>query len=684
MQVAASPFSTSIHSQYHPYYQLHAPGPQDHELKRQYLTLLPAAQIIEICLTFDAYVPPYAKTTIWPLDLNAAVAALRKSASDNADSVEKEKSLTGEVVKDVPAIMASLRSPEPQGNSSSQSESTPTTEPQISDEHSESTSAPIHATPSQAPTAASPPVVGKSPTSMNEPDSGITEGDRPKEAIPAEASVPVPPTPTPTTPQAQPQLAQSSQPVPLQPTYPHQAYNYGHPPGAYPHTPYYAGGYHYPYAFPTMQNGYPHQPLTPQPSAAFSPLQPSTYGIMPPPTHPHTQQHPEGMGMDDLPSYEEMIGEALMECNDLEGWAPKDLFNWMAGRYPLQSNFRPSASQALQKAFKRGRFEKSSNGKYRLSASWEGGSTSRRTTRRPQTMNGAVANPASMPPFTNAPLIHPQGRPLASQSLFTKQPLGFSQYSGYSTSQPRASTSTAPGTAAAAQAAVGSSSSSTINKPPSTENVAAYEAAQSILKAINFGGLLKIPTEQGKEDSSAPLLHPPQPQQPQVGDGVEHLLSHVQAALAGSMPPVPASATIQHTPVAPIEAHQDPRAELQAQLALLSAQLAELAQTEEVRIAAQPQPQPTIATAPPDPPLIPPVPFTTTTAIGPSMHSLSLPSQSGMAVISSSASTSTISGRRHPPSTHPEPTTAIASAASDPLLPQAEESDEDDDMEEII
>lgn len=68
-----------------------------------------------------------------------------------------------------------------------------------------------------------------------------------------------------------------------------------------------------------------------------------------------------------------MIVEALIECTDPEGCAPKDLFTWMASHYPLQSNFRPSASQALQKAYKRGRFEKTSSGKYKLKATWEGG-----------------------------------------------------------------------------------------------------------------------------------------------------------------------------------------------------------------------------------------------------------------------------------------------------------------------
>ena len=68
-----------------------------------------------------------------------------------------------------------------------------------------------------------------------------------------------------------------------------------------------------------------------------------------------------------------MIVEALLDCGEAEGAAPKDLFTWMASRYPLQTNFRPSASQALQKAYKRGRLEKRSGGKYRLNANWEGG-----------------------------------------------------------------------------------------------------------------------------------------------------------------------------------------------------------------------------------------------------------------------------------------------------------------------
>lgn len=166
------------------------------------------------------------------------------------------------------------------------------------------------------------------------------------------------------------QRTHPAQTAPPQPAYPHQPYGYGHHQAAYPHTPYYpphSTGYPYGYGYPPqMQNGYHHPP---QPAPTY-PAQPTPYTSVVPGPQPH---HQDGAGVDDLPSYEEMIVEALTGCTDPEGWAPKDLFSWMASRYPLQSNFRPSASQALQKAYKRGRFEKSSNGRYRLNASWEGG-----------------------------------------------------------------------------------------------------------------------------------------------------------------------------------------------------------------------------------------------------------------------------------------------------------------------
>jgi hypothetical protein len=79
------------------------------------------------------------------------------------------------------------------------------------------------------------------------------------------------------------------------------------------------------------------------------------------------------MALEDLPSYEEMIVEALEACTDPEGAPPKNLFMWMQAHYPLHTNFRPSASQALQKAFKRGRLGKTESGKYFINQSYSGG-----------------------------------------------------------------------------------------------------------------------------------------------------------------------------------------------------------------------------------------------------------------------------------------------------------------------
>lgn len=271
-------------------------GAHDIELKRQYLSLLPPHQIIEICLTFDAYVPPYAKITIWPSDLSVAIAALQKNLSLSEKTSE-----------------ASIAGPDTQA----QPDVSGVVDPRPPDREHPST-----------------------PSVAAQKSSETTSSDSAADPVPSES------TPT----------IQSQPNQPLQTITPQ--------PYAYPHTPYYPPGYTYPFAYPSPQNGFLHPtpyPPHPTPYASTAP---------PPPPHPPL---PESLGTDDLPSYEEMIVEALIESTDPDGSAPKDLFTWMAARYPLQSNFRPSASQALQKAFKRGRFEKSSNGKYRLNATWEGG-----------------------------------------------------------------------------------------------------------------------------------------------------------------------------------------------------------------------------------------------------------------------------------------------------------------------
>lgn len=165
--------------------------------------------------------------------------------------------------------------------------------------------------------------------------------------------------------------------APSQGPYPHLSYGYPQmqPLPAYPHTPYYTPFSH-PHSFP------PH-PSAPYAQTTYSPSQ-SGQASFPPFTGVPLARHPHPIGVpsadhggipaDDLPSYEDMLVEALIDLNEPDGSAPKSLFTWMASRYPLHSNFRPSASQALQKAFKRGRLEKGSNGKYRLNASWDGGS----------------------------------------------------------------------------------------------------------------------------------------------------------------------------------------------------------------------------------------------------------------------------------------------------------------------
>ncbi|KAF8322677.1 hypothetical protein DL93DRAFT_1038071 [Clavulina sp. PMI_390] len=148
--------------------------------------------------------------------------------------------------------------------------------------------------------------------------------------------------------------------------------------------------------------GGPPQP-TPVPTYATAYANSATGGVgYGPPgpgrIQPHRNQTgrpPNGPGSGGMPSYEEMIVAALEESREPEGLAPKTIFDYMASHWTLMNNFRPSASQALQKAYKRGRLEKV-GGKYRMDPTWEGGNTSKRTTRRPQMGDGenSTAGPA--------------------------------------------------------------------------------------------------------------------------------------------------------------------------------------------------------------------------------------------------------------------------------------------------
>ncbi|KAF9778626.1 hypothetical protein BJ322DRAFT_477513 [Thelephora terrestris] len=273
---------------------------------------------------------------------------------------------------------------------------------------------------------------------------------------------------------------------------------------------------HYPHPSPQVPP-YPHAPYYGH--GQYHP--PSMPGFLPPPMHYGTMYtrppvtRPDG-STEDLPSYEEMIVNALMEHPDPEGAPPKDLFAWMAARYPLQTNFRPSASQALQKAFKRGRLEKGPGGKYRLNASWEGGSTSRRTTRRPLTHQVVVPPPHQPSPFTQIPL------PPHGQFNY--------QHPGYPGQQHKLEHAPLNQDTSAASTVIDESG----------EGSDAWEAAQNILKALNFGGLLQQVEQQAQQ--------------------------------AAAVEKTPVETCLDVTPI------KDERAALQSDLVLLAAQLAEVSE----------------------------------------------------------------------------------------------------------
>ncbi|KAF9065270.1 hypothetical protein BDP27DRAFT_65893, partial [Rhodocollybia butyracea] len=279
-------------------------------------------------------------------------------------------------------------------------------------------------------------------------------------------------------------------------SYQPQRFSYAAQP-AYPHTPYYAQSSWSSYTQPPYSVTHPYVP-------------PAVL----PPTSLHPPHYPESTMSstppEDMPSYEDMIVEALNDdVRDPEGLAPKELYIWMSNHYPVQANFRPSASQALQKAYKRGRFEKSSSGKYRLNPNWKGGNTTRRTTRRPQTHASSVAAarfPSLLPPSSKSSTYsHPSSYSLSYLPATTAQPA---------------------------------------DPHPEEDLGDAYEAAQHILRALNFGGeMLKMPVDHEDEAVST--------------SQAARTSSHVDTN--------PSSADVESV-----------RAELQVQLVVLAAQLSEI------------------------------------------------------------------------------------------------------------
>ncbi|KAJ3717605.1 hypothetical protein DFJ43DRAFT_1098960 [Lentinula guzmanii] len=257
----------------------------------------------------------------------------------------------------------------------------------------------------------------------------------------------------------------------------------------------------------------------PQP---YGPTQP--YAPPPLPIHRQQPHYQETQSSDEMPSYEDMIVEALNDVRDPEGLAPKDIYSWMVDHYRVQANFRPSASQALQKAYKRGRFEKSLTGKYRLNPHWKGGNTTRRTTRRPQSHSNSLPPPpphTRHPSFPNSQLNHANKMPAFLQPSYM---LSYPPTAGQQSHLPE--------------------------DDPAGDIGDAFEAAQHILKALNFSGDL-LKSSHGPKEDSTPA--PP--------------ISLLELA----------TENVADTSVE-VEMNADGvRAELQAQLLLLAAQLSEIA-----------------------------------------------------------------------------------------------------------
>lgn len=98
----------------------------------------------------------------------------------------------------------------------------------------------------------------------------------------------------------------------------------------------------------------------------------------------------------------------------------------------------------------------------------------------------------------------------------------------------------------------------------------AWEAAQNILKAINFGQLFQISNEENKAGEPSTSVNPVSQHVP--ADGPDKPSSALGAVIPGELAAVGGAA---------VELDAEQRAALQARLALLAAQLAELADVSE-------------------------------------------------------------------------------------------------------
>ncbi|KAI5121030.1 hypothetical protein M0805_008606, partial [Coniferiporia weirii] len=395
----------------------------DRALKKTWLNLLPVEQVIELTLKLDEHAPLNIRNEIWPRDLRSAV-------FNAAVATIIESSGKGKAVDLSNVGQAAYNSPDPPNLSVVQRSVSPSTDV-------------------EEPPSAPAPAANQEETQHAEASRSATL------AISAATSAAT---------SASPGTTSTSYPASSTTSYGSSLYPYSYSYPGYPYAP-----------VPTTQQpySYPYSAAAGSGSTPYSPVPPSM----------GSKARSMGTGAggskseeDDLPSYEEMLVQALSEYNDPGGTAPKQLFQWMAAHYPLQANFRPSASQALQKAYKRGRFEKNKDGKYRLNAAWEGGNTSKRTTRRPQSYAKAVSNPSpSSHPPANAHAYPPYQWYSASQSL----------------KQLKTRSQTPPPTQQDSGAGLEEMATIGEGGHDAESHRDAWEAAQSILQALNFGALLK-------------------------------------------------------------------------------------------------------------------------------------------------------------------------------------------------
>lgn len=170
-------------------------------------------------------------------------------------------------------------------------------------------------------------------------------------------------------------------------------------------------------------------------------------------------------------------------------------------------------------------------------------------------------------PFTHAPLTHNHHQP-------TGQPPGAGPYSGYpytgysGYSQP-------PPPAAETSQTNGTRPTSTAEETGGTGELNdVYEAAQHILKTINFGSLLQLPSNENDTTADGPAADGSAGENPaNTGMPVEHSDNQLV-----DDPSVGAGIMTGGDAGALDGVDESQRAELQAQLALLSVQLTDLAQ----------------------------------------------------------------------------------------------------------